>query len=260
MAGPTGNATGGVQSVERVLDLLEAMADAGGATGLSELAATSGLPLPTIHRLVRTLADRGYVRQEPSRRYALGPRLIRLGETASRMFGTWASPHLARLVDALGETANLALFDGGQVVYVAQVPGRHSMRMFTEVGRRVSPHCTAVGKAILAQLPPATVHDVLHRIDLVARTPATITDPSALLAELDRVRETGHALDEGEQEIGVRCVAVGVGGGPAPAAISISGPTARMTDELVERAVPQLRSAADALAAELSRQHAAAGS
>jgi IclR family transcriptional regulator, acetate operon repressor len=260
MAGPTGNATGGVQSVERVLDLLEAMADAGGATGLSELAATSGLPLPTIHRLVRTLADRGYVRQEPSRRYALGPRLIRLGESASRMFGIWASPHLARLVDTLGETANLALFDGGQVVYVAQVPGRHSMRMFTEVGRRVSPHCTAVGKAILAQLPPATVHDVLHRTDLVARTPATITDPSVLLAEIDRVREAGHALDEGEQEIGVRCVAVGVGGGPAPAAISISGPTARMTDELVERAVPQLRSAADALGAELSRQRAAAGS
>jgi IclR family transcriptional regulator, acetate operon repressor len=256
---PSGNGTGGVQSVERVLDLLEAMADAGGVTGLSELAASSGLPLPTIHRLVRTLVDRGYVRQEPSRRYALGPRLIRLGETASRMVGLWAAPHLTRLVDAIGESANLALFDGGQVVYVAQVPGRHSMRMFTEVGRRVSPHCTAVGKAILAQLPPATVHDVLRRAGLVAHTPSTITDASTLLAELDRVREIGYAIDEGEQEIGVRCVAVGVREMPAPAAISISGPTARMTDELVERAVPQLHAAADALAAELSLQRAAAG-
>jgi IclR family acetate operon transcriptional repressor len=116
-----------------------------------------------------------------------------------------------------------------------------------------------VGKAVLAQLAPATVHDVLRRTDLVPHTPATITDPSVLLAEIDRVRETGYAIDEGEQEIGVRCVAVGVGEGPAPAAISISGPTARMTDELVERAVPQLRAAADALAAELSQQRATAG-
>ncbi|WP_219416697.1 IclR family transcriptional regulator [Pseudonocardia nigra] len=256
---PIGQPTGGVQSVERVLDLLEAMADAGGVAGLSDLAASSGLPLPTIHRLVRTLVDRGYVRQEPSRQYALGPRLIRLGESASRMVGTWAAPHLTRLVDALGESANLALFDGGQVVYVAQVPGRHSMRMFTEVGRRVSPHCTAVGKAILAQLPPARVHDVLRRTDFVAHTPTTITDPATYLQALDQVREQGHAMDEGEQEIGVRCVAVGLDSGPAPAALSISGPTTRMTDDLIERAVPELRAAADALAAELSMQRAVAG-
>lgn len=245
--------SGGVQSVERVLDLLEAMADAGGAAGLSDLAASSGLPLPTIHRLVRTLVDRGYVRQESSRRYALGPRLIRLGETASRVVGMQATPHLTRLVDAIGESANLALLDdGGHVVYVAQVPGRHSMRMFTEVGRRASVHCTAVGKAMLGQLPPSTVHDVLRRIELTAITPATITDQAALLAEFDRVRDRGYAIDEGEQEIGVRCVAVSVQGGPTPAALSISGPTARMTDELVERAVPHLHAAADALAAELT--------
>jgi len=251
--------SGGVQSVERVLDLLEAMADAGGATGLSDLAATSGLPLPTIHRLVRTLVDRGYVRQESSRRYTLGPRLIRLGETASRMVGMQATPHLTRLVDLLGESANLALLeDSGQVVYVAQVPGRHSMRMFTEVGRRVSAHCTAVGKAILGQLPPSTVHDLLSRIDLSAYTPATITNPATLLAEFDRVRDLGYAIDEGEQEVGVRCVAVSVQGGPTPAALSISGPTARMTDELVQQAVPRLHAAADALAAEMSQQRAAA--
>ncbi|MFC5994940.1 IclR family transcriptional regulator [Pseudonocardia hispaniensis] len=248
---------GGVQSVGRAFDLLEAMADAGGVAGLSDLAASSGLPLPTIHRLVRTLVDRGYLRQQPSRRYALAPRLIRLGDSASRLVGIWAQPHLARLVDALGESANLALFDGGQVVYAAQVPGRHSMRMFTEVGRRVSPHCTAVGKAILAQLPSATVHDVLRHTEFVAHTENTITDPAAYLRELDRFRELGYALDEGEQEIGVRCVAVALPDGPAPAAVSISGPTTRMTDELIERAVPHLRVAADALTEELHIQRTA---
>ena len=138
-------ATGGVQSIERAFDLLEMLADAGGALGLSELSTVSGLPLPTVHRLMRTLVNRGYVRQEASRRYTLGSRLIRLGEISSQMLGTWLRPFLAQLVRLTGETANLAMLDGDEVVYIAQVPSPHSMRMFTEPGRRVQPHCTAVG-------------------------------------------------------------------------------------------------------------------
>ena len=128
---------GGVQSLDRAFGLLELMADAGGEMPLSQLSAHSGLPLPTIHRIVRTLVASGYVRQLPSRTYALGPRLIRLGESASRMLGTWARPVLVDLVEVVGETANMAMIDGDRAVYVAQVPSRHSMRMFTEVGRRV---------------------------------------------------------------------------------------------------------------------------
>ncbi|MDT5028677.1 MAG: IclR family transcriptional regulator, acetate operon repressor, partial [Micromonosporaceae bacterium] len=123
---------GGVQSVERTFELLETMADAGGVIGLSKLAQESGLALPTIHRLIRTLVDLGYVRQEPSRQYSLGPRLIRLGESSSHLLGTWSRPYLTRIVDALGESANLAMLDGDQVVYVAQVQSKQSMRMFTE--------------------------------------------------------------------------------------------------------------------------------
>ena len=152
-AAKSSSPSGGVQSLERAFDLLERMADAGGEVGLSELAASSGLPLPTIHRLMRTLVSCGYVRQQPNRRYALGPRLIRLGESAARLLGTWARPYLARLVEETGETANMALLDGDEIVYVAQVPSKHSMRMFTEVGRRVLPHSTGVGKALLAHTP-----------------------------------------------------------------------------------------------------------
>jgi len=245
--------SGGVQSIERAFALLETMADAGGLVGLTRLAAASGLPLPTIHRLVRTLVSLGYVRQDSSRQYALGPRLIRLGEGASRLVGLWARPHLTMLVDALGESANLAVLDGSEVMYMAQVPGRHSMRMFTEVGRRVSPHCTAVGKALLARMSHDQVADVLGRTDLVAHTEYTITDPTAYLADLRRVRARGYAIDEGEFEVGVRCVAVALDGGPSRAALSVSGPTTRMTDELVERAVPQLRAAAAALVAEFDQ-------
>lgn len=242
---------GGVQSIERAFGLLEAMADEGGMMGLSQLAAASGLPLPTIHRLVRTLVDLGYLRQEPSRQYVLGPRLIRLGETSSHMLSIWARPHLARLVDELGESANLAMLDGDQIVYVAQVQSRHSMRMFTEVGRRVLPHCTAVGKAILADFPESQVRELLHRTGMPRHTDNTITDPDEFARQLAKAAADGFAMDEGEQELGVRCVAVAVPDAPTRLAMSVSGPAGRMTEELVARAVPLLTSAGEALSADL---------
>ncbi|MBT2385111.1 IclR family transcriptional regulator [Streptomyces sp. ISL-11] len=240
--------SGGVQSLERAFDLLERMADAGGEVGLSELSTSSGLPLPTIHRLMRTLVACGYVRQQPNRRYALGPRLIRLGESASRLLGTWARPHLARLVEETGETANMALLDGDEVVYVAQVPSRHSVRMFTEVGRRVLPHTTGVGKALLARSADDEVRALLARTGMPAATEKTITTPEGFLEALARVRESGYAVDDNEQEIGVRCLAVPVPDSPTAAAISISGPAGRVTDAATERIVPLLQQ----VAAELS--------
>ncbi|GGM49840.1 IclR family transcriptional regulator [Longimycelium tulufanense] len=243
---------GGVQSLERAFALLEQLADAGGEAGLSELAASSGLPLPTIHRLVRTLVALGYVRQDSSRRYALGPRLIRLGEMASRQFGSWARPLLAELVQQVGETANLAILDGDEIVYVAQAPSRHSMRMFTEVGRRVLPHGTGVGKAVLSRLPREEVAAILDRTGMPAYTPHTITDRDKLLRQLAQVARQGYATDEGEQEIGVRCVAVPLTGGPARAAISVSGPEGRLTKATVDRIVPLMRRTAEQLSQQLS--------
>jgi IclR family acetate operon transcriptional repressor len=242
---------GGVQSLERAFDLLERMADAGGEVGLSELSTSSGLPLPTIHRLMRTLVSCGYVRQQANRRYALGPRLIRLGETASRLLGTWARPFLAELVEATGETANMALLDGDEVVYVAQVPSRHSMRMFTEVGRRVLPHSTGVGKALLADVPPQEVRALLSRTGMPALTERTITDPDAFLTELERIRSLGYAVDDNEQEVGVRCLAVTVPDSPTAAAISISGPAGRVTEAATDKIIPILHQVARDLSAAL---------
>ncbi|MBB0246682.1 IclR family transcriptional regulator [Streptomyces alkaliphilus] len=245
-------AGGGVQSLERAFVLLEHMADAGGEIGLSELANDSGLPLPTIHRLMRTLVASGYVRQQSNRRYALGPRLIRLGEAAARPLTTWARPHLARLVDVTGETANMALLDGDEVVYVAQVPSRHSMRMITEVGKRVPPHTAAVGKALLSQRPDAEVRSMLVRTGMPALTERTVTSPDAFLAELATVRADGWAVDDNEQEIGVRCLAVSVPDSPTPAAISVSGPAGRLTEDSTDKIVPLLREVARDLSASLN--------
>jgi IclR family acetate operon transcriptional repressor len=243
--------SGSVQSIERAFGLLEAIAHHGGMMGLSQLAAESGLPPATIHRLVRTLVDLGYLRQEPSRQYVLAPKLIRLGESSSRMLAVWARPYLERLVDEFGESANLAMLDGDQIVYVAQAQSRHSMRMFTEVGRRVLPHCTAVGKAIMAHLPPGEAHDILRRNGMPKHTPNTIDDPGEFARQLEVAANKGYAIDEGEQDVGVRCVAVAVPNAPARLAMSISGPAVRMNQTLVKRAIPLLTTTAAALSADL---------
>jgi IclR family acetate operon transcriptional repressor len=247
-----GGRSGGVQSLERAFMLLETMADAGGVISLSQLASDAQLPLPTIHRLIRTLVDLGYVRQEASRQYSLGPRLIRLGETTSRMVGRWARPQMENLARELGESVNLAMLDGDQIVYVGQVmASQNSMRMFTEVGRRVLPHSTGVGKAVLAEMDPGEVRALVERTGMPARTEHTITTPDALAKELAATRKRGYALDEGEQEVGVRCVAVAVPDAPQQLALSVSGPLPRMTDDFIDKAVGPLHKAAAAIAAQL---------
>lgn len=244
---------GGVQSLHRALDLVEVVAMRGGHLTIGEIAAATEVPLPTVHRLLRTLVDRGYMRQLPNRRYALGFRLVPLGATASSMVGADTEAVLSRLVDALGETANLAVLSGSHAEYVAQVPSRHTMRMFTEVGRQVNLHCTGVGKALLAQLDDDRALAVVRRVGLSRQTEHTLVTEADLLADLGQVRARGYALDEQEQEAGVRCVAVAVGPEPLSwTAVSVSGPVTRMTDDLVNRAVPLLGQAGRALTMHLN--------
>ncbi|MDH6237696.1 IclR family transcriptional regulator [Cryobacterium sp. CG_9.6] len=247
-------ASGGVQSVERVFELLEILAATGGDVMLSELATSTSLPLPTVHRLLRTLVAKGYVRQLANRRYVLGPGLIRLGEGASQQLGVLVRPRLKSLVDQLGETANMAVRESDMVLYIAQVPSQHSMRMFTEVGRRAHLHDTGVGKAILAQMKDDVVRALVARTGLPMATASSISSVEDLLADLALIRERGYAIDDGEQETGVRCFAIGVPNSPTLTAISVSGPLSRVDDSFAERAVPLLRAAAEALSADLNLQ------
>ncbi len=242
-----------VQSLERSLTLLERMADLGGLCSLSDLAAESGLPLATAHRLMGTLVAQGYARRASGRRYVLGPRLIRLGDAAGRAMGSWASAHLADLAQRAGESANLAMLDGDRVVYLAQAPGRHAMRMFTEPGRRVDAHCTAVGKAMLARLPERRVRQILERSRMPRYTAATITDPDAMVDHLATVRRQGYAIDDGEQEVGVRCVAAALAVGRVCAAVSVSGPTTRMTPGSVRDVAAHVIRTAERLSQELDQ-------
>jgi IclR family acetate operon transcriptional repressor len=231
-----------VKSVDRALELLEALARADGPVGLAELAHDTGLPLGTAHRLLAGLLTRGYVRRTGTRKYAIGNTALRLGEAAERSLARSAQPYLAELVEISGETANLAVLEDDDVVYVAQVSSPHTLRMYADVGRHVPPHSTAVGKVLLAALPRDRAEVMIARTGLLRRTPTTITNHAVFLAELDDVRRRGWAADREEQETGVRCVAVPVGGlGQVVAAMSVSGPVDRFTGADDARLVEQMK-------------------
>ncbi|WP_151525351.1 IclR family transcriptional regulator [Serinicoccus kebangsaanensis] len=238
----------GVQSVDRALDIVELLAAAPAPIGVTEIARELGLAQGTAHRLVSGLVARGWVRQDTDRRYAVGPAAMRVGDASYRTLGASAAPALREAVAATGETANLALLEGRVMVYVAQAPSPHTLRIFAEVGRRVPLHSTAVGKVALATRPRAAWAELLGDAPLEPRTPHTVTDVARLVEELEQVRRQGFALDDEEQELGVRCVAVPVQVAGLEVAMSVSGPTERMTRERAQQVVPELRRIAAALA------------
>lgn len=224
-----------VQSVDRALDVLETLA-AGGELGVSEVAARTGLVVSTAHRLLASLADRGYVRQSSTHgRYRLGVKVLELAggmQARTAALGAAARPHLERIQQATSETTNLVILDGDRVVYVDQVAGRHSMRMFTELGSSALAHTTGSGKAMLAYQPAETIAALYPRARepferLTARTHTTLAE---LQEEFARIHRRGYSIDNEEHEQGVSCVAAPVFDhtGVAFAAISISAPTARI--------------------------------
>lgn len=244
-------APGSVQSVDRAMDLLSALAGSDVPMGVGEVAEATGLPQGTAHRLLRSLQLRGYVRRDSSRKYSVGTAALRLGEAAQRSLARSARPYLAELVAFSGETANLAVMEGDDVVYVAQAPSPHTLRMFAEVGRHVPPHSTAVGKVLLAAMPPDRALALLRRTGLPRRTERTVTDLEVFTEELGLTRERGWAVDEGEQELGVRCVAVPVGDARVVAAISLSGPSERFAGWEAPGVVDQMRRVAARFAVDL---------
>jgi len=243
-----------VQSVDRTLDVLEALATRRSATGISELAQIVGLHVSTVHRLLATLVDRGYVRQDPeSSRYHLGSRIFTLASAADVHLDLRlvARPYLERMMRHSGETANLVTASEEEVVYIDQVASMHLVKMFTAPGMRVPFYCTGTGKAILAFKPPDFVESVL-RGPFKRYTPHTHLNRAAIEKDLAQIRRLGYSVDNEEMEEGVRCLAVPIFDRRRQVigALSVSGPTTRMTLERVDK----LASNARAIADELSRQ------
>jgi len=240
-----------VQSVERALSLLDMLVDRGGSATITELTSASGLPMPTVHRLLQSMQHAGYVHKRPDRSYSLGAKNLLMAEVASHTLRSAVMPYLHELVDLTKETANAALLDGQSVVYIAQVPSAYSMRTFTEVGRRVDVHSTGVGKALMATLPAERVASILTVAGMPRRTPDTITDIDDFMDEVKRIQRRGWATDNGEQEIGSQCIAVAVPSSSFRAALSVSGPQVRMQAMDSSQIARQLMDAARRLVAEL---------
>jgi IclR family acetate operon transcriptional repressor len=244
----------GTQAVERALAVLRALEDGPPSISLTDLAKRTKLSPSTTHRLLRALCDEGLLRQDPaSERYGFGPRLVVLGERAAAALGlAGARPILEGLAQASGESVNLGLRDGDEVLVLMCIPSSQRLRFDQEAGSRVPLHASAMGKALLAFDPhPDVTLDALPR--LARLTGSTITSRSDLRAELDQVRARGWALNDEEREPGVRTVAAPVmaGDGTARAAIAVQGPAVRMADERIEQLAPIVRAAAAEVAAQL---------
>ncbi|MDQ0338258.1 DNA-binding IclR family transcriptional regulator [Caldalkalibacillus uzonensis] len=229
-----------VQSVDRALTLLECLAEETDGLGVTELSNRLDLPKSTISRFLKTLLERQYIRQNPKTgRYQLGLRILYLyGSLMDHLdVRKVALPYLEALCRETNEVIHLCVRDGAEVVYVEKVESETTIRMHSKVGNRVLMHCTAVGKVLLSELEEDEVAGIISRKGMPRKTENTITDLNKLLTELSAVRSQGYAIDDIEHEEGIRCIGAPIRNhaGQIVAAISISGPTFRMTKERVEQ-------------------------
>ncbi len=229
-----------VQSVVRTLQILEALASEG-ELGLTELAERVGVHKSTLFRFMRTLCDLGYARRDPdTERFSLTLKVFELGSSVYARVDLvkLASPFLLRLSATTQETVHLAILDGGRLVYLSKIESTRSLRvaMQSRVGLTAPAYCTGVGKALLAFAETDVLDAYLATCDFVRHTEKTIPDRLKLLAELQMIRNRGWAVDDEEHEQGVRCVAAPVRNrdGAVIAALSISGPTLRLTQDRLD--------------------------
>lgn len=224
-----------VQVLDRAVNILEFISRQNdGEAGLPELAAALNLHKTTAHRIAQVLESRGLLRRGPnSNRYRLGLHLYDLGCRALDQVNLCdeARPIMTRVAFEVGETTHLAVLDRAEVLYIERVEAQRSLTMGSKLGARNPVHCTALGKAILAWSPEAEVDQILAGRRLEARTRNTITSALSLKRELGRIRERGFAIDDEEIEAGIRCISAPVLNpmNRAVAAISVSGPAARIT-------------------------------
>jgi DNA-binding IclR family transcriptional regulator len=251
---PRQSKTGGSSTLNRALKVLDALA-AGPDEGMTaaQLAGETGSDRVSVHRILGSFIAYGLVRQEqPGAPYRLGFRLLELAERVvhERDLVRLAHPLLERLSERSGETSHLAVLNGGEAVYVAKTESRQSIRLVSHIGARVPLYCTALGKSLLAAAGDEQRERLLALQSFDPRTERTKMSPEELLPELDAARARGYAIDDVENEEGVRCVGAAVldRSGRPVAAISVSGPTTRVT-RAAARTIGELTAEA---AAELS--------
>jgi len=234
-----------VQTIERVSSILESLGQNSKGISIRDLSARLCLPKGTTHRLLSSLNYFGYVRQDPrTKNYLLGFKLVELGHLLLSQLDLRkeAETFLKDLAERTKETVHMVFLDRNEIVYIDKVESDHSasaLRMASRVGLRIPAHCCAVGKVLLAHLSEEELRHLLKEKNLPRRTENTIIDPVELKEHLNLVRRQGYAIDDEENEKGIRCVGAPIynEAGKAVSAISISGPAFRVTKRVIQEAL-----------------------
>lgn len=253
--GKPGAPTGHVQSLTRGLSILEALAKAEGGLTLTDLVHRVQLPPSTTHRLLATLEKMGYVYQAGDLGlWYVGLQAFAVGTTflSNRDFVAQSHSYMRRLMEQAGETANLAILDGTEAVFIAQVQCHEMMRTLVKLGSRVPLHASGVGKAIFAALADEQIDAILKVVGLPRITDNTIVAPETMWAALRVIRQRGYSFDDEEHARATRCVAATIYDEHAEplGAISLAGPVSRLTDERIRQLGPVVARTAE----ELTRQ------
>lgn len=242
-------AGGGVPALERALTVLESLGQSRRGYSVSELSRRLSLPKSSVHLIVRTLERRGYLLKDPaSGRYRVSLKLMGLGQAALDRIELRedARQALAALGQHTGLTVHLGVLERSEIVIIERVEPTARVRVFTWVGRRMSPTSTAIGKALLAFLPREVFRDQIHAEQISGRTDRSIATLPELERALEHVRTAGYAVDDEEDEAGVRCVGAPIlnRAGYAVGALSVAGTTMQVPAERIPALAEAVRAAA----------------
>jgi IclR family transcriptional regulator, acetate operon repressor len=249
----------GTASLEKALDVLDAIGSSSQGLSQVELAAKLALPRTTLYRLLASLSARGLIRRDPARRvYCLGFKCFEFARKAHAMpdLAAAANSELRALRDLTGETSYLAVLDGTEALSIERIDGAHSQRSNSKLGERKPLHCTSQGKAMLSALPDEQRDRLVKTLPLKALTEHTITDRRRLAAELKITSARGYAIDDEEIVNNVRCVAAPIidSAGQVRGAMSVAGPAWRMTRARLDILGPEVAEAARRVGAQLTLQ------
>jgi DNA-binding IclR family transcriptional regulator len=248
-----------IQSVERALDILESFDHFKQEFGVTELSKHLRLHKSTVHGIMTTLTHRGYLDQNlKTGGYRLGLKLFELGEIVQEGIDlkTISEPFLEQLLEKFGETVHLVIMDHWEVVYIDKRESRQSMRIVSQVGKRLPAHCSGVGKSMLAWQAPEELDEFLRLKGLPRLTAKTITDEHQFREELARIRQQGYAVDNEEITEGLRCVAAPIfnHSGEVAGAMSIAGPTVRMTEDRIQQIIDNVVRTAGAISTKMGHK------
>ncbi|MGS2778193.1 IclR family transcriptional regulator [Robertmurraya sp. GLU-23] len=236
-----------VQSLERALTILNKLSDYPDGIQIARLSEQVGLSKSTVHRLLATLSNMNYVvKDSESDKYKLGFQVLFLSRNIlnNNDIVNTAKPYLERLSHDVNETVHLCIEDRGEIVYIDKIESNQTIRMFSRVGNRAPMYCTAVGKILYSGMESDHFEELISKVNFIPKTESTITTPEGLRDEINKIKKQKYALDNIENEEGIRCIAAPIYNhtGKIIASFSISGPSNRVTmDKINDTLIDKMR-------------------